>query len=157
MNCRPTLHWCVIDTWSCQWWLHLPAIALILHNLSLLLCVPLLCVFIQEYEPTIYHPKRSSHSLHQDFTVQCEKMDIPFLSYLPTEVDTSTEWHLFPLCSLTNVSSWPCATGSMYPRVVQFRQSCFISYCPTWVIFIGLNALNSCLHCTGKKPKRNWG
>lgn len=39
-----------------------------------------------EYEPTIYHPKRSSHSLHQDFTVQCEKMDIPFLSYLPTEV-----------------------------------------------------------------------
>ncbi|XP_057697981.1 yjeF N-terminal domain-containing 3 [Corythoichthys intestinalis] len=39
-----------------------------------------------EYEPTIYHPKRSPHSLHQDFTVQCEKMDIPFLSYLPTEV-----------------------------------------------------------------------
>ncbi|TKS74723.1 YjeF N-terminal domain-containing protein 3 [Collichthys lucidus] len=39
-----------------------------------------------EYEPTIYHPKRSSQSLHQDFTVQCEKMDIPFLSYLPTEV-----------------------------------------------------------------------
>ncbi|KAK1896838.1 YjeF N-terminal domain containing protein 3 [Dissostichus eleginoides] len=39
-----------------------------------------------EYEPTIYHPKRSSQSLHQDFTVQCEKMDIPSLSYLPTEV-----------------------------------------------------------------------
>ncbi|KAM8889503.1 yjeF N-terminal domain-containing 3 [Synchiropus picturatus] len=39
-----------------------------------------------EYEPTIYHPKRSSQTLHQDFTVQCEKMDIPFLSYLPTEV-----------------------------------------------------------------------
>uniref|UniRef100_H2VAZ0 ApoA-I-binding protein 2 n=1 Tax=Takifugu rubripes TaxID=31033 RepID=H2VAZ0_TAKRU len=39
-----------------------------------------------EYEPTIYLPKRSTQSLHQDFTVQCEKMDIPFLSYLPTEV-----------------------------------------------------------------------
>ncbi|KAM8875683.1 yjeF N-terminal domain-containing 3 isoform 7-T7 [Spinachia spinachia] len=39
-----------------------------------------------EYEPTIYHPQRSSQSLHQDFTVQCEKMDIPSLSYLPTEV-----------------------------------------------------------------------
>ncbi|XP_072560509.1 yjeF N-terminal domain-containing 3-like [Paramormyrops kingsleyae] len=38
------------------------------------------------YEPTIFYPKRSSHPLHQDFTVQCEKMDIPFLSYLPTEV-----------------------------------------------------------------------
>lgn len=43
-------------------------------------------VFTQEYEPTIYLPKRSTQSLHQDFTVQCEKMDIPFLSYLPTEV-----------------------------------------------------------------------
>ncbi|XP_048845748.1 yjeF N-terminal domain-containing 3 isoform X2 [Brienomyrus brachyistius] len=32
------------------------------------------------------HIFRSSHPLHQDFTVQCEKMDIPFLSYLPTEV-----------------------------------------------------------------------
>ncbi|KAM8875685.1 yjeF N-terminal domain-containing 3 isoform 9-T9 [Spinachia spinachia] len=40
----------------------------------------------KEYEPTIYHPQRSSQSLHQDFTVQCEKMDIPSLSYLPTEV-----------------------------------------------------------------------
>uniref|UniRef100_A0A8C1H4B9 ApoA-I-binding protein 2 n=1 Tax=Cyprinus carpio carpio TaxID=630221 RepID=A0A8C1H4B9_CYPCA len=39
-----------------------------------------------EYEPTIFYPKRSPQSLHQDFTVQCEKMDIPFLSYLPTEV-----------------------------------------------------------------------
>uniref|UniRef100_A0A3Q4I2Q4 ApoA-I-binding protein 2 n=1 Tax=Neolamprologus brichardi TaxID=32507 RepID=A0A3Q4I2Q4_NEOBR len=52
-----------------------------------LVCARHLRMFlVQEYEPTIYHPKRSSHSLHQDFTVQCEKMDIPFLSYLPTEV-----------------------------------------------------------------------
>uniref|UniRef100_A0A9J7YFR4 YjeF N-terminal domain containing 3 n=1 Tax=Cyprinus carpio carpio TaxID=630221 RepID=A0A9J7YFR4_CYPCA len=49
-----------------------------LHN-SLYLPLP-------EYEPTIFYPKRSPQSLHQDFTVQCEKMDIPFLSYLPTEV-----------------------------------------------------------------------
>nr|XP_020467961.1 yjeF N-terminal domain-containing protein 3 [Monopterus albus] len=49
-----------------------------------LVCARHLRIF--EYEPTIYYPKRSSHSLHQDFTVQCEKMDIPFLSYLPTEV-----------------------------------------------------------------------
>lgn len=46
-------------------------------------------VSMQEYEPTIYLPKRSTQSLHQDFTVQCEKMDIPFLSYLPTEVSIS--------------------------------------------------------------------
>ncbi|XP_007252688.1 yjeF N-terminal domain-containing 3 [Astyanax mexicanus] len=49
-----------------------------------LVCARHLRIF--EYEPTIFYPKRSSHSLHQDFTVQCEKMDIPFLSYLPTEV-----------------------------------------------------------------------
>lgn len=49
-----------------------------------LVCARHLRIF--EYEPTIYYPKRSVESIHQDFTVQCEKMDIPFLSYLPTEV-----------------------------------------------------------------------
>ncbi|KAI1883158.1 hypothetical protein AGOR_G00242340 [Albula goreensis] len=52
-------------------------------------CIGLVCarhLRIFEYEPTIFYPKRSPHSMHQDFTVQCEKMDIPFLSYLPTEV-----------------------------------------------------------------------
>ncbi|KAJ8277316.1 hypothetical protein GJAV_G00073890 [Gymnothorax javanicus] len=49
-----------------------------------LVCARHLRIF--EYEPTIFYPKRSPQSLHQDFTVQCEKMDIPFLSYLPTEV-----------------------------------------------------------------------
>ncbi|XP_043946587.1 yjeF N-terminal domain-containing protein 3 isoform X2 [Protopterus annectens] len=41
---------------------------------------------IFEYEPTIFYPKRSINPLYQDITTQCEKMDIPFLSYLPTEV-----------------------------------------------------------------------
>ncbi|XP_018583532.1 yjeF N-terminal domain-containing 3 [Scleropages formosus] len=49
-----------------------------------LVCARHLRIF--EYEPTIFYPKRSTESLHQDFIVQCEKMDIPFLSYLPTEV-----------------------------------------------------------------------
>ncbi|XP_028857580.1 yjeF N-terminal domain-containing 3 [Denticeps clupeoides] len=49
-----------------------------------LVCARHLRIF--EYEPTIFYPKRSAHGLHQDFTIQCEKMDIPFLSYLPTEV-----------------------------------------------------------------------
>lgn len=40
----------------------------------------------QEYEPTIFYPTRSLESLHQALTTQCEKMDIPFLSYLPNEV-----------------------------------------------------------------------
>ncbi|XP_062868978.1 yjeF N-terminal domain-containing 3 [Trichomycterus rosablanca] len=49
-----------------------------------LVCARHLRIF--EYEPTIFYPKRSSDGLNQDFTTQCEKMDIPYLSYLPTEV-----------------------------------------------------------------------
>ncbi|XP_032989351.1 yjeF N-terminal domain-containing protein 3 isoform X3 [Rhinolophus ferrumequinum] len=48
-----------------------------------LVCARHLRVF--EYEPTIFYPTRSLDPLHQDLTTQCEKMDIPFLSYLPTE------------------------------------------------------------------------
>ncbi|XP_034036173.1 yjeF N-terminal domain-containing protein 3 [Thalassophryne amazonica] len=73
-----------------------------------LVCARHLRIF--EYEPTIYHPTRSSHSLHQDFTVQCEKMDIPFLSYLPTEVQLINDAYnlvidalLGPEADLTNI------------------------------------------------------
>ncbi|XP_016066278.1 PREDICTED: yjeF N-terminal domain-containing protein 3 isoform X3 [Miniopterus natalensis] len=48
-----------------------------------LVCARHLRVF--EYEPTIFYPTRSLDPLHRDLTTQCEKMDIPFLSYLPTE------------------------------------------------------------------------
>ncbi|KAE8632580.1 hypothetical protein XENTR_v10001588 [Xenopus tropicalis] len=40
----------------------------------------------KDYEPTIFYPKRSLDVMYKDLTIQCEKMDIPFLSYLPTEV-----------------------------------------------------------------------
>lgn len=49
------------------------------------------CVFIQDYIPTVFCPTRSRDALQQNLTVQCEKMDLPFLSYLPTEV---TSHHL---------------------------------------------------------------
>ncbi|KAM7241613.1 hypothetical protein CapIbe_006084 [Capra ibex] len=49
-----------------------------------LACARHLRVF--EYEPTIFYPTRSADPLHRDLTTQCEKMDIPFLSYLPAEV-----------------------------------------------------------------------
>ncbi|KAM6041522.1 yjeF N-terminal domain-containing protein 3 isoform 1-T1 [Chlamydotis macqueenii] len=49
-----------------------------------LVCARHLQIF--DYEPTIFYPKRSPDPLYRDFTTQCEKMDIPFLSYLPTEV-----------------------------------------------------------------------
>lgn len=40
----------------------------------------------QEYQPSIFCPVRSADALHRDLTTQCEKMDIPFLSFLPAEV-----------------------------------------------------------------------
>ncbi|XP_041698545.1 yjeF N-terminal domain-containing 3 [Coregonus clupeaformis] len=52
-------------------------------------CIGLACarhLRMFDYMPTVYYPKRSTLALHQDFTVQCEKTDIPFLSYLPAEV-----------------------------------------------------------------------
>ncbi|XP_054394754.1 yjeF N-terminal domain-containing protein 3 isoform X4 [Pongo abelii] len=54
-----------------------------------LVCARHLRVF--EYEPTIFYPTRSLDILHRDLTTQCEKMDIPFLSYLPTEVQLINE------------------------------------------------------------------
>lgn len=42
--------------------------------------------FPQEYQPSIFCPVRSANALHRDLTTQCEKMDIPFLSFLPAEV-----------------------------------------------------------------------
>ena len=48
--------------------------------------MPTPACFPQEYEPTIFYPTRSLDPLHRDLTTQCEKMDIPFLSYLPAEV-----------------------------------------------------------------------
>ncbi|XP_066508256.1 yjeF N-terminal domain-containing 3-like isoform X2 [Hoplias malabaricus] len=57
-------------------------------------CIGLACarhLRMFEYMPTVFYPKRSSHSLQQDFTAQCERMDIPFLSYLPTEVQLINE------------------------------------------------------------------
>ncbi|XP_012365016.1 yjeF N-terminal domain-containing protein 3 isoform X1 [Nomascus leucogenys] len=54
-----------------------------------LVCARHLRVF--EYEPTIFYPTRSLDLLHRDLTTQCEKMDIPFLSYLPAEVQLINE------------------------------------------------------------------
>ncbi|XP_029387989.1 yjeF N-terminal domain-containing protein 3 isoform X1 [Mus pahari] len=49
-----------------------------------LACARHLRVF--EYQPSIFCPVRSADALHRDLTTQCEKMDIPFLSFLPAEV-----------------------------------------------------------------------
>lgn len=37
------------------------------------------------YKPTIFYPRQSTVPLFRQMHTQCEKMDIPFLSYLPSE------------------------------------------------------------------------
>lgn len=37
------------------------------------------------YNPTVYYPKRTNKELYLNLTRQCQKMDIPFLSFLPSE------------------------------------------------------------------------
>ncbi|XP_047632390.1 yjeF N-terminal domain-containing protein 3 isoform X2 [Phacochoerus africanus] len=91
-----------------------------------LVCARHLRVF--EYEPTIFYPTRSLDPLHRDLTTQCEKMDIPFLSYLPTEAGTQrpaatlrtgygrTCWYPWrrpsdaPAASLGATTSWPAGS-----------------------------------------------
>ncbi|KAF6098199.1 YjeF N-terminal domain containing 3 [Phyllostomus discolor] len=81
-----------------------------------LVCARHLRVF--EYEPTIFYPTRSLDPLHRDLTTQCEKMDIPFLSYLPAEVGGPCTRALatlkllsIPLVSLDIPSGWDAETG----------------------------------------------
>ena len=54
-----------------------------------LLC--LLLVSLQGYRPTVFYPKRPNKQLYQNLTSQCEKMDIPFLSYFPGDTQLITD------------------------------------------------------------------
>uniref|UniRef100_A0A8B9F416 YjeF N-terminal domain-containing protein n=1 Tax=Amazona collaria TaxID=241587 RepID=A0A8B9F416_9PSIT len=75
--------WCVPGTSGSLWVSSSPAP---LHPQAMSVSISSPLSATQDYEPTIFYPKRSPDPLYQDFTTQCEKMDIPFLSYLPTEV-----------------------------------------------------------------------
>ncbi|KAM4628889.1 yjeF N-terminal domain-containing 3 [Polymixia lowei] len=84
-------------------------------------CIGLVCarhLRIFEYEPTIYYPKRSSHSLYQDFTVQCEKMDIPFLSYLPTEVQLINDAYNIVIDAILGLETDPASVKEPYSGIL---------------------------------------
>ena len=38
---------------------------------------------MQGYNPSVFYPKRTNKGLYHNLTKQCQKMDIPFLSFLP--------------------------------------------------------------------------
>lgn len=39
----------------------------------------------QGYKPSIFYPKQSNKQLFQNLRTQCEQMDMPFLSFFPSE------------------------------------------------------------------------
>ena len=51
------------------------------------MCIDNLCLFVylQGYRPTVFYPKPNSKPLFQNLVAQCEKFDVPFLSFLPSE------------------------------------------------------------------------
>ncbi|NXI10677.1 YJEN3 protein, partial [Irena cyanogastra] len=98
-----------------------------------------------DYEPTIFYPKRSPDPLHRDFTTQCEKMDIPFLSYLPTEVTPNPQIPpgvlLFLLRSLPRNSQNPPA----YPSSPSLFSSLQIPKIPLgWAVSPGVPWCHAC-------------
>nr|XP_019592523.1 PREDICTED: yjeF N-terminal domain-containing protein 3 isoform X3 [Rhinolophus sinicus] len=87
-----------------------------------LVCARHLRVF--EYEPTIFYPTRSLDPLHQDLTTQCEKMDIPFLSYLPTEVQLVNDAYGLVVDAVLGPGVEPCEAGTRRPAVATARTGC---------------------------------
>ena len=49
---------------------------------------------VQGYHPSVFYPKRTSNQLYQNLTRQCQKMDIPFLSFLPEPALVSTAYNV---------------------------------------------------------------
>ncbi|XP_019497609.1 PREDICTED: yjeF N-terminal domain-containing protein 3 isoform X6 [Hipposideros armiger] len=87
-----------------------------------LVCARHLRVF--EYEPTIFYPTRSLDPLHQDLTTQCEKMDIPFLSYLPTEVQLINDAYGLVVDAVLGPGVEPCEAGTRRPAAATVRTGC---------------------------------
>ncbi|CAM2109154.1 yjeF N-terminal domain-containing 3-like isoform X2 [Lepidochelys kempii] len=81
-----------------------------------LVCARHLRVF--EYEPTIFYPKRSLNSLYRDFTTQCEKMDIPFLSYLPTEVQLINDAYNMVIDAILGADAEPGEVKEPYASIL---------------------------------------
>ncbi|XP_051990061.1 yjeF N-terminal domain-containing 3-like [Xyrauchen texanus] len=82
-----------------------------------LACARHLCMF--EYIPTVFYPKRSQDSLHQDFALQCERMDLPFLSYLPTEVQLINEAYNLVVDAVLGPETELAAVGEPFTGILQ--------------------------------------
>ncbi|XP_026132119.1 yjeF N-terminal domain-containing protein 3-like [Carassius auratus] len=85
-------------------------------------CVGLACarhLRVFEYIPTVFTPKRSSDGLHQDLMVQCERMDLPSLSYLPTEVQLINEAYNLVVDAVLGPETEASSVGEPFTGVLQ--------------------------------------
>ncbi|XP_016298444.1 yjeF N-terminal domain-containing protein 3-like isoform X2 [Sinocyclocheilus anshuiensis] len=85
-------------------------------------CVGLACarhLHVFEYIPTVFIPKRSSDALHQDLRLQCERMDLPFLSYLPTEVQLINEAYNLVVDAVLGPETELASVGEPFTGVLQ--------------------------------------
>ncbi|XP_043119323.1 yjeF N-terminal domain-containing 3-like isoform X1 [Puntigrus tetrazona] len=85
-------------------------------------CVGLACarhLRVFEYIPTVFIPKRSSDALHQDLILQCERMDLPFLSYLPTEVQLINDAYNLVVDAVLGPETDLASVGEPFTGVLQ--------------------------------------
>ncbi|XP_069864059.1 yjeF N-terminal domain-containing protein 3 [Dipodomys merriami] len=81
-----------------------------------LVCARHLRIF--DYEPTIFYPTRACAPLHRDLTTQCEKMDIPFLSYLPAEVQLINDAYALVVDAVLGPGEGPAEAGGACARAL---------------------------------------
>uniref|UniRef100_A0A8C7MIV2 NADH dehydrogenase [ubiquinone] 1 alpha subcomplex subunit 13 n=1 Tax=Oncorhynchus kisutch TaxID=8019 RepID=A0A8C7MIV2_ONCKI len=84
-------------------------------------CIGLACarhLRMFDYMPTVYYPKRSTLALHRDFTVQCEKTDIPFLSFLPAEVQLINDAYNLVVDAILGPETEPSDISEPYSSIL---------------------------------------
>ncbi|XP_041923257.1 yjeF N-terminal domain-containing 3-like [Alosa sapidissima] len=84
-------------------------------------CVGLSCaryLRLFDYLPTVFYPKRSQQAVLQAFTVQCEKMDIPFLSYLPAEVQLINDAYNLVVDAVVGTQTEPASLAEPFTSIL---------------------------------------
>jgi len=61
-------------------------------------------VYIQGYRPTVFYPKRPAKPLYEALFKQCEGMDMPVLSFFPSEAHLITDSYNFVVDALFGFS-----------------------------------------------------
>jgi NAD(P)H-hydrate repair Nnr-like enzyme with NAD(P)H-hydrate epimerase domain len=76
-------------------------------------------VFIQGYKPTVFYPSPATGSpIYKRLANQCQKADIPFLLYLPSEAQPVTDSYSLLVDSIFGTGYQPPMTSD-FAAIVQ--------------------------------------